>query len=114
MTAAALLRSLDGLGEGPRDRRTVELALSVRGSPALDGLLDALLGGETWEKHLGISAAYAVRDAPRLLDLLDDPSLSVRRRAARLVARFAPVEWVVAAPGHRAHAVPPRPSASPV
>jgi hypothetical protein len=97
MRASDLLRTLDRLGEGPRQRRAVTVALSLAGAPALDALLDELLGGETWHKHLGISAAYAVRDAPRLLDRLDDPSLSVRRRAARLAARFAPVELVVAA-----------------
>ncbi|MCB9545211.1 MAG: hypothetical protein H6706_04875 [Myxococcales bacterium] len=93
----ALLAALDGLGHDARIGRAIAEVRALPAGLPRAALLDDLAVGPTWLRVLAVLGAQAVRDVPRLVRALADPSLEVRRLAARLAGAYAPAPTLIEA-----------------
>ncbi|MFI5731012.1 hypothetical protein ACIA49_12885 [Kribbella sp. NPDC051587] len=90
MRAQDLLRSIDNLPYGERQRRVVTESRGL--SPAdRQSLLDELATGTPFERTLGLTIAQATRDVAYVTRLLNDPIPAVQSRALAAVGNGVPV-----------------------
>ncbi|WP_437280831.1 hypothetical protein WME90_09835 [Sorangium sp. So ce375] len=90
MDTASFLAELEPLAHHDRVRRVVDLGrAAARGDAGARALLGALSGSaQPYERLLALMSVYGSGDGARVVAAVSDPSRTVRRRAARMVARF--------------------------
>lgn len=80
-----LCRELDATHDAGRLARALDLGREAASRPSAGALLDGLSAGDAYQRRLGLIAEYTLRDGPRVLRALEDPSRRVRSLAFTLV-----------------------------
>src|SRR4051794_24408600 len=87
MAVAAFLAELEGLTHSARQKRMVDLGRASLTDPSAKALLEALAReGDAYARTLVVASVHGSRDGALARHLIEDPSRTVRRRAARVVA----------------------------
>jgi hypothetical protein len=90
MRAKDLLRAIDNLPYGERQRRVIADARALSATD-LQSLLGEFATSTPFERALGLTIAEATRDVAYVTRLLDDPTPSVQARALAAVGNGVPV-----------------------
>ncbi|TDD58704.1 hypothetical protein E1263_17965 [Kribbella antibiotica] len=90
MRAKDLLRAIDNLPYGERQRRVIADARALSATD-LQSLLGELATGTPFERTLGLTVAEATRDVAYVTRLLNDPIPTVQSRALAAVGNGVPV-----------------------
>src|SRR5512140_1650993 len=70
-----------------RLRRMLELGKAAQKDQGALALIDALAGGDVFDRRLSLLSQHALRDGKRLVPFTEDPSRSLRSLAFTLVPR---------------------------
>lgn len=85
LTSSPLRVSLDRTHDAGRLQQALDLGRDAPTRPDARRSLDVLAAGDVYERRLSLMAQYTLRDGPRVLQGLTDPSRRVRNLAYTLV-----------------------------